>query len=152
MRNLESILALLRMSRDRFVAVTNEVPEDFWRKSPGPGAWSPAEVVAHVTTAEQFIITLSKTVLLAPPKPVLNRFHLPVLLVAFRFRKRKTPIPMDSSLISDRPVAVSRLAAARENVLRRINIVSWTQAFVGLQPSVAAALRPAEAILRGLKD
>jgi DinB superfamily len=105
------------MSRDRFVAVTNEVPEDFWRKSPGPGAWSPAEVVAHVTTAEQFIITLSKTVLLAPPKPVLNRFHLPVLLVAFRFRKRKTPIPMDSSLISDRPVAVSRLAAAREGTL-----------------------------------
>jgi len=69
--------------------------------------------------AEQFIIARSKTVLQAPPRqvPVLLRFHLPVVLVAWRGRKRKTPIQLDSSLVADRPDALSRLAAAREGTL-----------------------------------
>jgi hypothetical protein len=119
MRNLASILNLLQMSRNRFVATANDVPADSWRKSPRVDNWSPAQIVAHVTIAEQFIIARSKTVLQAPPKqlPTLKRFHLPVVLVAWRVRKRKTPIPLDSSLIADRADALSRLAATREGTL-----------------------------------
>jgi hypothetical protein len=119
MKNLPPILGLLQMSRDRFVAIAKQVPENLWRESPAAGAWSPAEVVAHVTTAEQFIIARSKAVLQVPPKqlPVHKRFHLPLVLVAWRVRKRKTPIPLDSSLVADRPDALSRLAAAREGTL-----------------------------------
>ncbi|HXN97449.1 MAG TPA: DinB family protein [Candidatus Acidoferrales bacterium] len=119
MKNLTAILGLLQMSRDRFVAIVNDVPANSWRESPGGGAWSPAEVVAHVTTAEQFIVARSKAALQVPPNqpPVLKRFHLPVVLVAWRIRKLKTPIPLDSSLIADRSDALSRLAAAREGTL-----------------------------------
>ncbi len=119
MKNLAPILALLQMSRDRFEAIANEVPADRWRESPGADSWSAAEVVAHVTMAEQFIITRAKGLLQSPPKqlPVLEKFHLPVLLVAWRVRKKKTPIPLDSSLIADRQDALSRLAAAREGTL-----------------------------------
>jgi hypothetical protein len=76
-------------------------------------------VVAHVTTAERFIIARAKAFLQVPPKhlPVHKRFHLPVVLVAWRVRKRKTPIPMDSSSVADRPDALSRLAEAREGTL-----------------------------------
>jgi hypothetical protein len=119
MRSLAPFLDLLQTSRDRFMAVTESVPVNLWRKSPDPDTWSPADVVAHVTVAEQFIIARCNTVLQAPPNqlPLLKRFHLPLLLVAWRVQKRKTPIPLDSSLIADRPVALSRLAAAREGTL-----------------------------------
>ena len=72
-----------------------------------------------MTMAEQFIIARSKTVLQVPPKqlPLLKKFHLPLLLVAWRVRKRKSPIPMDLSLIADRPEALNRLATAREGTL-----------------------------------
>ncbi len=118
-KNLAPILGLLQMSRDRFFAMATEVPANLWHESPSADTWSPAEVAAHVTMAEQFIIARSKTVLQAPPGqlPVLLRFHLPVVLVAWRGRKRKTPIPLDSSLVADRPDALSRLAAAREGTL-----------------------------------
>ena len=118
-KNLAPILSLLQMSRDRFFAIATEVPANLWRESPNAATWSPAEIAAHVTMAEQFIIARSKTVLQAPPRqvPVLLRFHLPVVLVAWRGRKRKTPIPLDSSLVADRPDALSRLAAAREGTL-----------------------------------
>jgi len=119
MRSLAPILELLQMSRNRFIAIAESVPEDLWRKSPDMNAWSPAEVAAHLTMAEQFIIARSKTVLQAPPKqlPLLKKFHLPLLLVAWRVRKRKTPIPLDSSLIAARPEALNRLATAREGTL-----------------------------------
>jgi hypothetical protein len=119
MRSLAPILELLQMSRARFVAMAESVPENLWRKSPDTDTWSPAEVVAHVTMVEQFIIARSKTVLQASPKhlPLRKRVHLPLLLVAWRVRKRKTPIPMDSSLIADRPETLNRLATAREGTL-----------------------------------
>jgi len=101
------------------MAVAESVPESLWRKSPSKDIWSPAEVVAHVTVAEQFIIARSNAVLQAPPNhlPLLKRLHLPLLLVAWRVQKRKTPIPLDSSLVADRPDALSRLAAARGGTL-----------------------------------
>ena len=119
MRSLAPILELLQMSRTRFMAMAESVPENLWRKSPDTDTWSPAEGVAHLTMAEQFIIARSKTVLQVPPKqvPLLKKFHLPLLLVAWRVRKRKTPIPMDSSLIADGPEALNRLGTAREGTL-----------------------------------
>src|ERR1700734_2419449 len=98
MKSLAPILDLLQMSRKRFEAIANEVPANRWRELPGVGSWSAAEVVAHVTMAEQFIISRSKSVLQAPPKqlPKLKTIHLPVLLVAWRVRKKKAPIPLDS--------------------------------------------------------
>jgi len=119
MRGLAPILELLQMSRSRFSAMAESVPENLWRKSPETDRWSPAEVVAHVTIAEQFIIARSKTVLQVPPKqlPLLKKFHWPLLLVRWRVRKRKTPIPMDRSLVADRPEALNRLSTAREGTL-----------------------------------
>jgi DinB family protein len=119
MGSLVPILELLQMSRTRFIAKAGSVAENLWRKSPDTDTWSTAEVVAHVTIAEQFIIARSKTVLQVPPKqlPLLKKFDLLLLLVAWRVRKRKTPIPMDSSLIADRPEALNRLATAREGTL-----------------------------------
>ncbi|MGB8540148.1 MAG: DinB family protein [Candidatus Acidiferrales bacterium] len=116
MKNLEPILDLLQTSRYKFVASANEVPSDLWRQSPGPERWSAAEVVVHVGMVEQAIITGAKKVLQAPPKvpPLLKRLHMPVALAAWRGAKRKSPIPLDASLVTNRPEAMSQLEAARD--------------------------------------
>jgi len=116
MKKLEPILDLLRTSRRKFVATANEVPSELWRAAPSAGRWSSAEVVAHVTMVERAIIAGAKKVLQAPPKPVslLKRLHPPVALAAWRGTKRRSPVELDQSLVTDRPEALNRLSAARE--------------------------------------
>jgi len=60
MRSLAPILELLQISRSCFVAMAESAPENLWRKSPDADTWSPAEVVAHETMVEQFIIARSR--------------------------------------------------------------------------------------------
>jgi hypothetical protein len=141
MRNLTPIIDFLQMSRERFVAIANEVPADLWRESPGADTWSAAEVVTHVTMTEQFVIARSKKALQEPLNsvPLLKRFHPPLSLVTWRGRKVKSPIPLDSSLIADRPDALNRLAAARETTLafiestrgRDLSAYRFTHPFLG---------------------
>jgi hypothetical protein len=118
-KNLEPILDLLRTSRRNLVAAANEVPSELWRASPGAGRWSSAEVVAHVTMVEQAIIAGAKKVLQAAPKPVplLKRLHAPVALAAWRGTKRRSPVELDQSLVTDRPDALNRLNSARETTV-----------------------------------
>jgi len=115
-KNLEPILELLRTSRRKFVATANDVPSELWRASPGAGRWSSAEVVAHVTMVEQAIIAGAKKVLQAAPKrvPFLKRLHAPVALAAWRGTKRRSPVGLDQSLVTDRPAALNHLNIARE--------------------------------------
>jgi len=118
-KNLERILDLLQTSRYKFVATANEVPADIWRQSPGAERGSAAELVAHVGMVEQAVITGAKKVLQGPPKPLplLKRFHMPVALGAWQGAKRKLPIPLDASLVTDRAEALSQLDAARDKTL-----------------------------------
>jgi hypothetical protein len=117
-KNLDPIIHLLQTSRHKLIATVTEVPGEYWRKSPG-GRWSAAEVVAHVGMVEQAIITRAKKGLQALPNPVspLKRLYIPVSLAAWRVAKRKSPIPLDPSLVTNRPEALSRLDAAREATL-----------------------------------
>jgi hypothetical protein len=118
-KKLEPILDLLQTSRDKLIATANEVRAELWRKSPGGERWSAAEIVAHVGVVEQAIITGAKKVLQAPPKPIplLKRLHMPVALAAWRGAKRKSPVPLDGSLVTNRPESLIRLDAAREGTL-----------------------------------
>ena len=65
---------------------------------------------------EQAIIAGVKKVLQAEPEPVplLKRLHVPVALAAWRGTKRRSPVELDQSLVTDRPDALNRLNAARE--------------------------------------
>jgi hypothetical protein len=118
-KNLEPILELLQTSRYKFIAVANEVPAKLWHNSPGAKRWSAAEVAAHVGMVEQTIITRATKLLEAPPKPtpVLERLHMPVALAVWRGAKRKSPISLDRSLVTDRAETLSRLALMRDGTL-----------------------------------
>jgi hypothetical protein len=119
MTNVESILALLAKNRSQFVAIADAFPAEKWRESPGNGAWSAGEIVAHTMQVEESIIAASRKTLKKPPYPVpfLKRFHLPLALASTRARKLKSPIPINIERIPDQSVYVAAITACRSGTL-----------------------------------
>jgi hypothetical protein len=116
---LRFLFEKLRRSRERFEAAARKVPDELWRTPPQAGAWSAAEVVAHVTMVETLMTGAAAKITRKPPVtvPVWKRFHIPVLLVGWRGMRVETPIPLDTLLLDDREVMLSRLSEQRQRTL-----------------------------------
>jgi hypothetical protein len=122
MKNLAPILEHLDRSRTHLLKTAQEIPDNRWRESPGEGAWSAGEVIAHLAMVEERIVGGANRVLQTPPEPVppLKRIHLPLALTMFRGRKVKSPIPLDPNLVSEKPAALDRLSVTRKATLQFI--------------------------------
>ncbi len=122
MKNVAPILAHLQRTRVKFIDAAAAIPEERWRESPGAGRWSAGEVVAHVMMVEHTIISRASKLLKNPPSnvPFLRRFHLPPVLAAWRGMKRKTPIPLDPALVSEKSAALELLSADRRTTIEFI--------------------------------
>src|SRR5713226_6059129 len=103
MPDIAPILARLNRAKAGFESVVSALPVEAWRKPPQPGAWSAAEIVAHLTMVEQTIIERAARLLDKSPKriPPWKRFHIPVRFAEWRVVRRKTPIPLDSTLVGE---------------------------------------------------
>jgi hypothetical protein len=114
------ITKLLSRSQAALLAAAQAVPEDAWRKPPSPGAWSAAEVFAHLTMVEEAITAGMARMLGALPKKIAlwQRVHLPVRLAQIRLLKRKTPIPLNPALVLDRAESLARHMALRKRALQ----------------------------------
>src|SRR5712692_9443668 len=79
MPDIAPILARLKRSKAGFESVVSTLPVEAWRKPPQPGAWSAAEIVAHLTMVEQTIIERAARLVDKSPNPVplWKRFHTP---------------------------------------------------------------------------
>lgn len=119
MPDTQPITALLSRSQAGLFAAAQAVPESAWRKPPSPGAWSAAEVFAHLTMVEEAITAGVARMLAAPPKKIAlwQRVHFPARLAQIRTLKRKTPIPLDPALILEKAESLSRNRALRERAL-----------------------------------
>ncbi|MGD0306380.1 MAG: DinB family protein [Candidatus Acidiferrales bacterium] len=119
MKNLEPILALLSDTRSQFIAIVDQFPADRWRESPGNGAWSAGEIVAHTMQIEESIIAASRKTLKKPPYPVpfVKRFHIPLALATMRARKLKSPIPINLDRIPDQSSYAAAITACRRGTL-----------------------------------
>jgi uncharacterized damage-inducible protein DinB len=134
MQNLESILGLLSDNRTQFVAIVDKFPTERWRESPGNGAWSAGEIVAHTMQVEESIIAAAGNTLKKPPYtvPFMKRFHLPLSLVSSRSRKFKSPIPIDANRVPERSNYSTAITACRRGTLEFIdehrteNLKPWT--------------------------
>ena len=113
------ITALLGRSQAGLFAAAQSVPEDSWRKTPSPGAWSAGEVFAHLVMVETAIVDGVGRMLAAPPKklPIWKRLHFPTRLAQIRQLKRKTPIPLDPALVLDKAESLARHSALRKRAL-----------------------------------
>jgi hypothetical protein len=119
MMNLGPLMERLRRARERFEAAARRIPAQHWRTPPNPAAWSAAEIVAHVTMVETLMTGAAAKITRKPPVvvPLLKRFHVPVALVAWRGRRVESPIPLDTLLLDERDVMLSRLAVQRARTL-----------------------------------
>ncbi len=134
MKNLEPILSLLSDTRTQFIAIVDKFPTERWRESPGNGAWSAGEIVAHTMQVEESIIASARKTVKKPPYPVpfLKRFHIPLALATTRARKFKSPIPIDANRIPDPPDYAAAVTACRRRTLdfieenRSRDLKPWT--------------------------
>jgi hypothetical protein len=115
MADIARILEHLHATRQKFLATIESVPDQRWLDAPRAGAWSAAEVVAHVTQVERAINKNTNRLLSAPPVsiPFHKRLHFPIGISTWRAFRVKTTIPMKPELLGDKDKLIASLAAAR---------------------------------------
>jgi hypothetical protein len=116
MRDIAPILEHLRATRQKFLATIASVPGERWQVAPRAGAWSAAEVVAHVTLVERAVNKNSNRILSAPPAsmPLHKRLHLPIWISTWRLFRVKTSIHPKAEFIGDKDELIASLASARK--------------------------------------
>jgi DinB superfamily len=125
-----------------FFCAADSVSFGQWHTKPGADEWSTAEIVAHLVMVERAIIGGADRITRKNPQkvPFFKRFHLPLWLVETRVIRRKTPIPLDPSLLGDKETMLAELRDARERTLaflaetagRDLSEYCWPHVFLGM--------------------
>jgi DinB superfamily len=141
MPSLDPILKKLAGAQDRLLRATDAVPAAFWNTRPREGAWSTAEVIAHVIIIERTVIAAASRILKKEPRhtPLLKRFRLPIVFAERRFVRLKTPIPVDPQLLGEKEqmlaqlqdVRIHTLALIEKNRSRDLRVYRWQHPFLG---------------------
>ena len=116
---MKAIVAKLNRSRAGLLAVVERVPAERWQKQPGNGAWSAAEVVAHLTMVETAVVSGATKWVQTEPKPVpfWKRLHVPLALEVLQLFKFKSPIPLDTRLVGEKDAMLERYRIVREQTM-----------------------------------
>jgi uncharacterized damage-inducible protein DinB len=116
---LQTIAENLARAQREFLSAADHVPPDQWKRNPSEGRWSAGEVVAHLIMVERAILTGTDRLLQKPPKPwpFHKRLHLPMAIVEARLIPRKTPIPLDPSLVCQKEEMLAQLREVRGRTL-----------------------------------
>lgn len=116
---LQAIVENLARAQTEFLSAADTVPADQWRRNPSDGKWSAGEVVAHLIMVERTILRGTDKLLQKPPKPrpFFRRLHLPMVLVESRLIPRRTPIPLDPSMVGQKEEMLAQLREVRGRTL-----------------------------------
>jgi len=141
MPSLDPILEKLADAQHRLLRAADAIPADYWKTPPREGAWSAAEVIAHVITIERTVVAAVVRILKKEPKqtPLLKRFRLPIVFAERRFVRLKTPIPVDPELLGEKEVMLAELQEVRDHTLavieknrdRDLRVYRWQHPFLG---------------------
>lgn len=114
--SLKAITENLARAEKTFLSLADEIPAERWKARPGADRWSAGELVCHLIMVEQTIIERAGKLVQKPPRPrpFLKRFHLPLALVEVRLIRRKTPIPLDPALVTEKEAMLTQLRSVRE--------------------------------------
>jgi uncharacterized damage-inducible protein DinB len=137
----EPIVCKLARAQAGLLRAADTIRADQWKSSPGDGAWSAGELVAHLMMVERAIIGKADRITQKPakPTPLLKRFHLPLALVEARLIRRKTPIPLDPQVVREKGAMLAELQDVRERTLafldetknRDLRVYCWPHPFIG---------------------
>ena len=138
---LQPILEKLDRAQHNLLRAADAVPAALWKTCPKEGAWSAAELIAHIMVVERTVVGAAERILKKQPKhiPVLKRFRLPFALAEIRFIRMKTPIPVDSQLLGEKDAMLAELREVRERTLslmeetrnRDLSVYRWRHPFLG---------------------
>jgi hypothetical protein len=141
MPSLDPILEKLAEAQDRLLRATDAIPAELWKTSPREGAWSAAEVIAHVMTIERTVAVVADKIFKKQPKqtPLLKRFRLPLAFAEIRLVRLKTPIPVDPQLLREKELMLVELQEVRgrtlalieKNKSRDLRVYRWRHPFLG---------------------
>ncbi len=138
---LKPILEKLDRAQHNLLRAADAIPADQWKTCPREGAWSAAELIAHIMTVERTVVVAAGRILRKQPKhtSLLKRFRLPFAFAEIRFVRLKTPIPVDLQLLREkdamlaelREVRVRTLALIEETRNRDLSAYRWRHPFLG---------------------
>lgn len=138
---LDSIVRKLDRAQKNLVRAADAIPAELWKTPPREGAWSAAEVTAHVMMVERTVIAGASRVLQKPPKriPLLKRFRLPFAVAEMRLVRMKSPIAMDPQLLREKEIMLGELEMVRRHTLelmektkdRDLRVYRWRHPFLG---------------------
>ena len=138
---LEPILEKLDRSQHNLLRAADAVPADLWKTCPREGAWSAAELIAHIMTVERAVVGAAGRILKKQPKPtpIWKRFRLPFVFAEIRLARLKTPIPVDPQLLREKDAMLAELRDVRRGTLalieetrnRDLSAYRWRHPFLG---------------------
>ena len=141
MPSIEAIIGKLTQAQEGFLRAADAVPADLWKTSPENGAWSAAELVAHLIMAERHILGTAGKMTQKPAvtAPLHKRLHFPLALVEARLIRRKTPIPLNLELVREKEAMLGELRDVRGRTLaflnetrdRDLSAYGWRHPFLG---------------------
>ena len=119
MSKLELAITKLAASQQEFLLAAEAISAAKWRQPPAAGAWSAAELVAHLCQVERGILGYADRVIRKTPLPVpfYRRFHFPLALVESRLIRRKAPAEPNPAALSGKETMLADLRAVREKTL-----------------------------------
>jgi hypothetical protein len=142
MTSLQPIREKLGRAQSAFFRAADTIPAERWSKSPGLNEWSAAELVAHLVVVERAVITRVDQLTQKSPLPVPfpKRWHLPLWLVEARVIRRKSPVPLDESLLAEKELMLAGLRGVRERTMafiseterRDLSAYCWRHPFLGM--------------------
>jgi hypothetical protein len=142
MSTLQPIREKLARAQTAFFRAADAIPAAKWDNCPGLNEWSAAELVAHLVVVERGVVTnVDRLTQKAPiPVPFPKRMHLPMWLVEARVIRRKSPVPLDPSLMAEKETMLGGLRRVRERTLafiseterRDLSVYCWRHPFLGM--------------------
>jgi hypothetical protein len=142
MTNIRPILDHLDRAQVKLLRAADTIPAEQWKIRPREEAWSAGEVIAHLITVERTILAHADRIREKDPRPIpfLKRFHLPLTLVESRWIRRKTPLPLDTTLLRQKEEMLAELRTIREQLLEflsktkslDLHAYRWPHPFLGM--------------------
>ncbi len=142
MTSLQPIREKLARAQTTFFRAADSISGEKWGDSPASNEWSAAQIVAHLVVVERGVVTnVDRLTQKAPiPFPFPKRMHLPLWLVEARVIRRKSPVPLDESLLGEKEAMLAGLRGVRERTLafiseterRNLSAYCWRHPFLGM--------------------
>lgn len=107
----------MRKRKEFFFRAADSVAAEQWKVKPAAEEWSAVEVVAHLVMVERAFNGGTDRITQRKPQATAFFIHLPIWLVKARVVRRKTPIPLDPTLVADKETMLAELRDARERTL-----------------------------------